>query len=159
MCNFCIMILKEGSILSYCPIFLFAGLNVDTIVAVSIVIWHYMTKVIVRRLAQQWYRKNWGLWWLCSCHTSSVKTKLLSYVNHYHTKSLHSNSWTKIPVKTLGIRQLSSPLCPRGPESSLTWIIVQTDFEKEGIHGRQEQDARPNRPIRLERSLSLWPEI
>lgn len=58
MCNFCSMILKEGSVLSYHPVFLLAGLNVDTTVAISIVILNCKTKVIVKSLAEQYYRKN-----------------------------------------------------------------------------------------------------
>lgn len=52
------MILKEGSVLSYRPVFLLAGLNVDTTVAISIVILNCKTKVIVKSLAEQYYRKN-----------------------------------------------------------------------------------------------------
>lgn len=44
LCNFCIMIWKEGSLPSYCPTFIIVGLNVDTIVAISIVTLNHGTK-------------------------------------------------------------------------------------------------------------------
>lgn len=83
-------------------------------------------KVMWEGLAAQQYRRSQDLWWLYQ-PWPNVKDKLPSYLSHYHTGSLHSNSGTKILMKTLGL----ITILPKGSlNPSWPWSAFQQTLRR-----------------------------